>query len=360
MASVILIVAGTQYAGWTEVNVTRSLINLAGEFELQLTRAWVDSNPIPLKPGMACLVKIGNETVISGYIDDVVPSYDDKQIRYQVSGRDKTGDLVDCAAVYNSSQWSDVNLTRIAKDLCEPFGINVIDNVSQQSIAPYTIEAAKVDHIIFTSWRIEQGETCEENLRRAARQTSALITSTVSGDLLITAPSSKVLSTPLTLGQNIIAAAGHFSWRNRHDTYLVKGAGYTGGEAQDSTSTDKNVGQAMLIRDSQVSRYRPKIVLSEDVFTADGATLRAQWQKTRDIGTSTMTQITVADWFHDGAQLWPINVLVNIQDEYQGLDVTWLIVSVNFTEGANGRMTQLTLMPPEALSVEPPASEKLW
>lgn len=360
MVNVILLVGGVNYSGWTDVSITRSLINLAGEFDLQLTRTWSDASPIPLTPGMSCQVKIGTQTVISGYIDDVVPSYDDKKIRYQVSGRDKTGDLVDCAAVYKSSQWTNVTLTRIAQDLCEPFGINVIDNVTKQSITPYTIDAASEDHLIFTSWRIEQGETVEENLRRAARQSSALITSTPTGDLLITAPSGNVLSTPLQLGLNILAAAGHLSWRNRHDQYLVKGSGYTGGESQDSTKSSDNVGRAVLIRDPQVSRYRPKIVLSEDMFTADGATLRAQWQKTRDIGSSTMTQITVADWFHDGQNLWPLNVLVNIKDEYQGLNVSWLIVSVNFTEGDNGRLTQLTLMPPEALSVEPPESQMLW
>ncbi|MCR9657263.1 phage tail protein [Vibrio parahaemolyticus] len=359
MSNVVLLINGQRYIGWTEVSVSRSLINLAGEFDLSLTRSWSDAAPVPIRPGMSCKVMIGDEVVISGYIDDFVPSYDDKTIRYQVTGRDKTGDLVDCAAVYKGSQWNNVNLTRIATDLCEPFGIRVIDNATQQSFFPYTVKAAEEKRIIFAAWRIEQGETVEENLRRAARQNSALITSTPEGDLLITAPSTKVLPETLKLGVNIKAAAGRFSWRNRHDRYLVKGAGYTGGDL-DSTNSSDNVGRAMLIRDPAVNRHRPKIVLSEDAFTAEGATQRGQWQKTRDIGTSTQTQITVTDWYYDDSHLWPINVLVNIKDEYQGLDVQWLIVAVNFIEGDSGRLTQLTLMPSEALSVEPPASTMLW
>ncbi|MGY3571972.1 phage baseplate assembly protein [Vibrio paucivorans] len=359
MSDVLLLIDGARYVGWTEVSVSRSLINLAGEFDLSLTRSWAEAAPIPIEPGMPCQVMIGNEVVISGYIDDFIPSYDENNIRLQVMGRDKTGDLVDCAAVFQGSQWQKVNLTRIAKDLCEPFGINVVDNVTQQSIFPYTRKAAEEERIIFTSWRIEQGETVEDNLRRAARQNSALITSTSSGDLLITAPSSHVLPVTLKLGDNIKAAAGRFSWRNRHNVYLIKGAGYSGGDL-DNISTDKNVGRAMLIRDPQVKRHRPKIVLSEDAFTAEGATQRGQWQKTRDVGSSTQTQITVTGWHYDERHLWPVNKLVKIQDDYQGLDVTWLIVAVNFIEGDGGRLTQLTIMPADALSIEPPASTMLW
>ncbi|EGU31084.1 phage baseplate assembly protein [Vibrio scophthalmi] len=359
MAEVYLLVNGVRYNGWTEVSVSRSLINLAGEFDLSLTRTWSEAAPMTINPGMPCVVMIDHTTVISGHIDDFIPTYSSKEVKIQITGRDKTGDLVDCAAVYKGSQWTNVTFTQIARDLCAPFGINVIDSVSQQTIAPYLLDAAIDERVLFASWRIEQGETVEDNLRRAARQKSALITSNAQGNLLITAPSQKVLSTKLTLGGNILAAAGRFSWRNRHDTYMIKGAGYTGGDMDDSPSAD-NIGRAMLIRDPEVNRHRPKIVLSEDAFTAEGATLRGQWQKTRDVGSSTQTQITVAGWYHDGQELWRENVLVKIEDEYQNLNATWLIVAVRFVAGDNGQLTQLTLMPSDALSIEPPASTMLW
>ncbi len=109
MDRISLSAGGQVYSGWTKVSITRSLENMAGSFDLELTYKWQGSDDKykafvePIKQGQPCVVKIGNDTVITGYVDDWVPSYDENQVIIAVSGRDKTADLVDCSVEYANS-----------------------------------------------------------------------------------------------------------------------------------------------------------------------------------------------------------------------------------------------------------------
>ena len=71
------------------------------------------------------------------------------------------------------------------------------------------------------------------------------------------------------------------------------------------------------------------------------------------LGESNTTEITVAGWRENGATgpLWQPNLLVPVADEIQQLDVTWLIKTVSFMEGDQGRLTVLSLVPPESLDM---------
>ena len=88
-----------------------------------------------------------------------------------------------------------------------------------------------------------------------------------------------------------------------------------------------------------------------------GASKRGQWQKQRSIGEGTQTEITVAGWRIQGMEgdqgsLWRINRMCPIKDEIQGLDESWLIVTVTLMESdKNGREAILNLTPREAMLI---------
>ena len=78
------------------------------------------------------------------------------------------------------------------------------------------------------------------------------------------------------------------------------------------------------------------------------------------LGESNTTEITVSGWRENGATgpLWETNRLVPVTDEIQQLDVTWLIKSVSFMESDSGRLTVLTLAPPESLDMPSQKAKK--
>ena len=71
-------------------------------------------------------MKFGQDLLITGYIDTIDIDLTDTSCRLSVSGRDKTGDLVDSSAIHGSGQWKNVRLEQIVRDICKPFGIEVL------------------------------------------------------------------------------------------------------------------------------------------------------------------------------------------------------------------------------------------
>lgn len=313
MESVILTVDGKLWEGWTEMSVSRSLKAIAGEFDLSVTTRWSAAAPRVIREGQPCTVRLGADTVLTGYIDDFIPSYDADNVEIRVMGRDKTGDLVDCSVVHSSGKWKGVRLEQVAADVCRPFGITVITETP-------TGEA-------FASVVLEQGETGFELLDRLAKQRGVLLTSDGAGNLIITRASSVRAGVSLVLGKNILAARGRFSWRERNSQYIIE--------------------------DPEINRYRPRILVNEDSLTVGGASIRGEWYKARMLGEARTTEITVAGWREQGdsGPLWQTNRLVDIDDSIQNLKTTWLISGVTWTDGAQGRMTVLALVPPESLDM---------
>ncbi|EGJ03696.1 bacteriophage Mu P family protein [Shigella dysenteriae 155-74] len=187
MESVILTVDGKLWEGWTEMSVSRSLKAIAGEFELSVTTRWSAAAPRVIREGQPCTVRLGADTVLTGYIDDFIPGYEAENVEIRVMGRDKTGDLVDCSVVHSSGKWKGVRLEQVAADVCRPFGITVITETP-------TGEA-------FASVVLEQGETGFELLDRLAKQRGVLLTSDGAGNLIITRASSVRAGVSLVLGK---------------------------------------------------------------------------------------------------------------------------------------------------------------
>ncbi|ATA26579.1 phage tail protein [Brenneria goodwinii] len=332
-------VDGKIWGGWTEMTINRSLDSIAGEFDLTITARWSAAAPRSIKPGMVCYVSIGSDRVMTGYIDDFIPSYDAENVSLRVLGRDKTGDLVDSSVVDKSGQWRGQTLEQLAATICKPYGIEVINETD-------TGEA-------FTSITLEQGETGFELLDRLAKQRGVLMTSDAWGRLVITRASTTRAGVSLVLGDNILAARGRFSWRERASQYIVKGSAAAGGATWDDQPVKVVGGRQVIVTDSEITRYRPKILVNEDNLTVGGASARGEWYKATVLGEANTTEITVAGWRENGATgaLWQVNRLIPVKDVIQQMDVTWLIKTVSFMESDNGRQTVLTLVPPESMDM---------
>jgi prophage tail gpP-like protein len=351
----VLEVAGEIWRGWTDVSVQRGIEQVAGTFDLTLTahNDGGDWRPIQVAPGMPCRVSVahasGRETLITGHIDDVLPSYDAQSHAVQVQGRDAAGDLVDCSAVHApSGEWHGAGLLTIAQDLSKPFGVPV------RAAAGVDLGAQ------FGTFRIQEGETVWEALERACRMRGVLAMSDGAGSILIARPSAAA-STGVTIsgpGRPILAAEGTISWRERHSAYTVKGQAALDdifGAVEDATAV---TGRAT---DPAVTRHRPLILIAEDVagdgvMTLDG---RAAFEARTRSARGRRLRITLTGWRNDRGALWQPLTLVTVRDTWLGIDGELLIASVEFQLSAqDGTRTTLHLIGPEAFDVLPPKAEK--
>jgi prophage tail gpP-like protein len=333
MADARLYVGGKIYGGWDKLTVTRSVEQMAGTFELSVSELWPQNKePRDIPPGAKCTLKLDGETVITGYVDENEPEYNDTTHRVIVRGRDGIGDLVDCAAIHPGN-WLNRNLLQIAEDLCKPFGIKV----------RATIDVGAR----FLTWGIADGETVFENLDRACRHRGVMLLSDGVGGLIIAKPSTTRLPVGLELGKNILRCRGKKSWLERYSKYIV------GGHASFNQGYDPKttVGMQGIAEDAGVNRYRPKVVVAEDTLDPNTAKIRAAYERSRRYGRSLSVTYTVAGWSFPGG-LWRPDRMVSIRDPKSRINRDLYISTVQYQlDGETGSTTDITVKRPEAFSL---------
>lgn len=328
-------VNGQLFGGWQSVKIDRGIEQIAGTFELSVTDRWntgQGQQAFGLQPGQACEVLVDGQTVITGYTDSVSRSYDARSHSITISGRDKTGDLVDCSAIYKTGQWSNKKIEQIAADLVAPFGIKVI-------VAADTGAALPV-------FAIQEGASVFEELERAARMRALLLMSDGLGNLLLTRAGTVKAPIGLTEGENILKADGKFDWKDRFSDYIVKGQ---------SKGDDDNYGETVAhqvasVNDAGINRYRPLVIMAED---QDGnATLRqrAEWERNVRAGRGARATVTVQGWSVSG-QLWQPNTLTRLRSPLLSADRQMLIVSIGFSLDESGSLTTIELSNPQAFDM---------
>ena len=326
---------GVKYGGWTKISIRRGIGQVAGTFELSITERW-PGQPIPAKIelGASCVVTVDGAPVITGYVDDVAPSYNAASHTVSVTGRDKTCDLVDCCPP--STQLKGATLAAVARSLAAPFGIEVVDETGV-GVVP--------------GFKTNPGDTVFETPEQLARAKGVLLTTDGRGRLVICRASKKKAATVLELGKNVFEGKGKFSMRDRFSSVTVIGQ-----TAATETWNGKSASQQKtVVTDAAVPRHRPLVLVADQEH--QGANKRAQWEVNVRYGKGNQATYTVYGW-KDGDALWMPNVLARIVDPFMGLEATWLVGSVGWTLDERGYRSELTLNPPEAFDVEPVSPKK--
>lgn len=331
-----LVANGVAYAGWKETAVTRSIECIAGSFDVRLSEI-VDSKTQRRKidAGDACAVKLGDETVITGFVDDPDFYIDEGAHDIQVTGRDVTGDLVDCSAINSPGEWRNRDALQIIKALCEGFSIPATATVPL---------GAK-----FPSFKLQEGETVFEAIDRICKARALLPMSDGKGGLVLMRSGSNAqkIDAPLVYGQNIKTARTHFSMAERFSQIRVKGQqtqldGMTPSEASSPSA---------LATDPTVPRFRPLVVISDE--EGDGVTLddRAKWEVNVRAGRARSADVTVWGWRNKTGALWQPNTIVPVYISILGIEQDMLITTTCHQYGDSGRLTSLRLAHPKSFDL---------
>ena len=330
--SVQLKVAGQFYEGWTRASIQLGIEQIAGTFDLEVTDRWNTAQgrqSFTIKAGQLCEVIMNGTTIITGYIDTTKREYDSMSHSVSFSGRDKTGDLVDCSAIFKSGQWRNKTVDQIAYDLITPFGISVI---VQADVGP-----------ALPIFAIQEGASVFEELERAAKMRALLLVSDGLGNLVVTRAGSARASANLVEGQNILKASAEFGWKDRYSQYIVKGQSH--GDDQNYGAT---VAQQMAsVNDSGITRYRPLIVMAEDQSANATLKQRAEWERNVRYGRSSRACITVQGW-GVGNMLWQPNTITRLVSPHLSADLDMLVVSATFSLDDEGQSATLELAQPQA------------
>ncbi|EFB2893974.1 baseplate protein, partial [Escherichia coli] len=264
---------GRLFTGWTSVSVTRSIESVAGYFELGVNVP-PGTDLSGLAPGKKFTLEIGGQIVCTGYIDSRRRQMTADSMKITVAGRDKTADLIDCAAVYSGGQWKNRTLEQIARDLCAPYGVTVRWELSD-----------KESSAAFPGFTLDHSETVYEALVRASRARGVLMTSNAAGELVFSRAASTATD-ELVLGENLLTLDFEEDFRDRFSEYTVKGYARANGAEGDDIDAKSIVSRKGTATDSDVTRYRPMIIIADSKITAKDAQARALREQRRRLAKS--------------------------------------------------------------------------
>ncbi len=99
--NVTLRVNGREWNGWTSVRIGAGIERLARDFSVEITRQWPGDEGITtlqprIKNGSKVEVLIGDELVITGWVEATPVRYDARSVSTGIAGRSLTADLIDC------------------------------------------------------------------------------------------------------------------------------------------------------------------------------------------------------------------------------------------------------------------------
>lgn len=335
-----LLVNGIAWSGWQEVRVTRGAERCPSDFDIAITERFPDQDSeISVKPGDTCVVMIGKDPVITGFIDRYGASLSANGHSVRIMGRSKTQDLVDCSAKLPGMQISAASLSSLAQQVAKDFGIAVRSLSGPGPVIP-------VYNIILT-------ETPFEIIERAARYSAMLAYDGTDGSLILSQVGASKMASGFEQGINVQRASATFSIDERFSEYIA---------VMMSVDKASDIGEGgnlvAVIPDPgfPAGRYRPKIIVSEQSINGTSlAELRARWEMARRYGRSQAVTITTDAWRDSAGLLWAPNAIAHVNlPSLKIVNVDWVISSVSFIKSADrGTVADLVLMPQEAFQPAP-------
>jgi len=348
-------VNGRLFDGWKSLNITEAMEQLSGKFDFSLYDK-EDTASRFIRAGSACRLYIvdgltgARINVLKGYVDKTKQKLSGKSSEMSISGRDRTGDVVDCSAVHRSNTWLNARFSTICKDLVAPYGLLVdkVDLLEDNRIERFTLQ---------------NGESSFSAIERLCMDQGVLPDHTIDGDLKLTytAPESKRAAEDLEAGVNILEVEKEDKWNQRYSNYVVKGQGTNKGRAW----TGKNTRLFASAEDLSITRNRPFLFMSENRATADNLVRRVAWEAQVRAGRGTTYKVKVKDWFQkdrNGTNVrpWSINERVYLTVTRWDVFNQLLITGVNRKlDESSSRVTVLTLKHPETYKANPSQKVKL-
>lgn len=338
---VALVVNGTPFRLWDDLEITRSFDTVADTFSLtcpfnpDVKRTRQTFQPFKYQE---CAVYIGGEKVLTGNIINIESTVNAESRVLKIDGYSKPGILNDCNVPPTSWPISinGLDLKQIAERLCKDYDITVIFN--GEAGAKFSAR----DKI-----EIEPDKKIIDFLIDVAKLRGFVISSTVNGELIFRKTPSGIATVTLEEGKNpLLSATCSFrgQFRFSHITILKNNNRFGAGES-------------ITINDSELIGNG---ITRHDIGNADDTEMgnlknAAQAKLGRIIAGSIDVTISLSGWRrYDNGALWNSADLVNFLSDGNMIykKTMFLVRDVKFTKKSNALTCDLSLVLPEAYSGE--------
>lgn len=358
------------YNHWESVSITSEMNTLARSFTLQVTALLPNSISVlnKLETGDLVQVYIGNDLVLTGYIDKTPISYDATSVTATISGRSRTEDLIDCcpapaglkieslvsatsnkwSSAYKDEDnvvevnekevtarsWNKVPLKKIIAKLIAPYSIQLIDESGDSTLNRETTHTVKPT------------ETILKALSNLVLSDDIWFIDNEKGNLVIVKKGSNEAVDTLQLTKNVLSASADFDSTQRFSNYEMIG---TASGNNQSFGAKCNINGCEV--DTEILRYRylctenknqANTSVNKKGISGEALYRSSQYQK---------VTYTVQGWRQSNGELWKVNTIVSVIDNilFDTREAKMLIQKVTYNLNDHGMTTVLEVVPKDGL-----------
>lgn len=334
-----IVANGNEVSGWERVEVALRAEGFPNSFDVAMSA----QDRLPVKAGDECKVMLGDDVVITGYVDRDIEGGEASSHLIQFMGRGKTQDLVDCSAEWPDGQVIEGDALSIAQKLCQPYGITA-------QLANGASAGPKVP-----GWALNYSDSAADIIQRLCHNAGLLAYEDNEGKLLLAQVGTRTASSGFAYGTNVQSWSVTNAMDERYSEIVCAATGlmafnYLPGGDFYHTEKDPNV-----------PRHRRRCIVLDPVGAPpdqdpkDFTITKAKWEIARRAGRATIVRATVDSWRDKDGRLWAPNTLAPFQLPGLRLAKKTLVLSevVFRRDDQSGTTATLTAMPREAFVPEP-------
>jgi prophage tail gpP-like protein len=332
-------VNGVQYSNFTESSCSLRLDALSSAFSF---KAVTGAEPLPFKGGEACQVFVSDELVLTGFIEVVNVSYDGTRHNVTISGRDKTGDLLDSSI----GDMGDINgdgltLKKLIELVIEHLGLDlkVVDEVNPAEFNAAEDIAAP-----------EPGDFAFNFIERYAKKRQVLLTSNAQGNVVIASNSGieadgKIQHMINADDNNVLSSNYSYDTTGRFNAYkVISGQNPSALNKGGAFSSKSVVDQSASATDTEIRKGRQLVIVPDVSMSSENCQKRADWDADirRFRGLIYGASVPLFRVGGKAGSLWRLNRLYQIVDEFIGKVERMLCNTITFSQSVDdGSTTEL-------------------
>ncbi|PZR94175.1 MAG: hypothetical protein DI537_08785 [Stutzerimonas stutzeri] len=312
-----------------EMSQAELLEALAGSPKVEIYSAFSDNKQAgAIKNGQSGL----GQLVLTGHVEKRSPSLRSAEAELPISGRSKTGDLVDSSAEAKTGEWKDKKADEVFKDLAEGYDIEI---------------EVDYEHKPKSVFRVRPGETIHQAADRWARSEGFTITDTPEGKLKTTS-AKKAKRHAGAIREGITTWPKLLDASAVHDDSKKFGQVKIKAQAPDGYGADELEIEAEA-KDETIKRKRLRIVTPPELIRKQDSRERAKWHRDRAAGEGTTCEVTVLGWRDEKQTLWTQGWLIPCEIPSLGIVQEMLIKKVSLEQDdadGSGSIAKVSLVDP--------------
>lgn len=284
-------------------------------------RGWIEG----FRNSPPCKVLASGKPVLTGHLEKYSPRFDENSYEMTVSGRSKTGDLVDSSHNHKKGEFKNKAPKAIVEEIAGEHGVKIEG-----------AGGAKPREI----FRLNPGETIFAAAERLARRDGFNITDTPAGNLHLFDKPEESHAGQLIEGRDFESGSADFDSSKRFKKTEVKGQASIDHDA-DNLQIDAEV------EDESGARQRRKVIVAPEFLRKQDAKKRAQHHRDRAAGKGISCEFTVPRWRDDAGEFWAPRKLIYIESPLLGVSQVMMLESAVLKQGErDGTTAELSFVDP--------------